>query len=347
MDQDRIEQALREGPPDEPSYRPGVGGRLTSEVTPESSVGATARSFGADPGFDSGIRPTGMARVGSGAAVTRRLSGAIAAAIVLVVAGFAVRWGQGPAATPEPGDLLARVRTAGVVHVVVTSDAPQVAGVGGTYVGYDVDVANAIAEKLGVRADVRPLTTQEILAAPGTWQVAFPSTDRARVPSGFLVSDSYYAWPSWLVVAGDSGLTSLDQLSGTSICVVDDSAGSDWLAGLTVSGAERQPPERVTAVPAASDAACFAAVAAGEATAAITSASLDTELAAHGVRAIGPDPVLHQARAALIRVDASAQDAASLLGALDDAIADLRASGQLAELSRRAFGGRDLTEIQP
>jgi ABC-type amino acid transport substrate-binding protein len=163
---------------------------------------------------------------------------------------------------------------------------------------------------------------------------------------GFIASDPYYAWPSWLVVADDATVTSIDELAGATICVVSGSAGADWVAG-TATGAKVQAPSGAVALEAADDGACFDLVHRGEAGAAVTATTFDGELAGKHLRALVADPVIVEPLVALVRGDAAGTDAVAFLTALDEAIGRLQASGQLAALSQRAFGGLDLTESLP
>ena len=71
----------------------------------------------------------------------------------------------------------------------------------------------------------------------------------------------------------------------------------------------------------------------------------DDELGSRGLVAVGTEPVAWEPR--VVRVSATGEDAATLLAAINRAIDDLRATGQLADLSRRSFGGRDITEVRP
>lgn len=336
MDDDRIERALREGPPDEPSYRPAVGRLLAAEAEP-----TTGR---ADGPFDSGVaRPRAQVR-GQSLGLSR-WSAAIAAVLVVIVAGFALRLSGVGTSTPTPSDLLSQIRASGVIRIAVSNEAPQVQGAGGAYVGFDVDVANAIATKLGVRAEIVPVPPSDILAGSGTWDIAFPSTDPGDATGAFVDGPAYYAWPSWLVVPADAAASSIDDLAGQFVCV-SGSAGGVWLTGSPVPHARAlTPPEVTSALLHPDDAACFAAVAAGEAAAAVTSTTLDTELVTAGVRTLLAEPVIVQDRLVLVRDLGPGGDASSLEAAVDAAVADLRASGELPELSRRAFGGRDLTEV--
>jgi ABC-type amino acid transport substrate-binding protein len=339
MDDDRIERALREGPPDEPSYQPTVGRLLASESD------ATARQT--EGSFESGLaRPRAQVR-GQSLGLSR-WSAAIAAALVIVVAGFALRFADVGTPSATPGDLLARIRAEGKVHVVVSNQAPQVPGAGGAYVGFDVDVANAIAAKLGVEADISPIAPQVILTESRRWDLAFPSVDLTNANGAYISAAPYYSWPSWLVVDEGSSVSRVDELAGQAICVVEGSAGATWLSGAIPANAAQVVlrPDGATSVSRPDDAACFAAIQAGEAAAAVTSALFDTELAGSGMRTVVAQPVIVQGRPLLVRTIADL-DSSSFRRAVEQAVADLRASGELAELSLRSFGGRDLTAGLP
>jgi hypothetical protein len=211
MDDDRIERALREGPPDEPAYQPTVGRLLASETDP------AAREAGGP--FESGLaRP--RAHVRGQSLGLSRWSAAIAAGLVIVVAGFVIRFSDVGTPSATPGDLLARIRAEGKVHAVVSDQAPQVPGAGGAFVGFDVDVANAIAAKLGVEADISPMAPQVILEESRRWDLGFPSSDLTTSNGAYVATAPYYRWPSWLVVDAGSGLAAIDELAGQPICAV-------------------------------------------------------------------------------------------------------------------------------
>jgi ABC-type amino acid transport substrate-binding protein len=263
---------------------------------------------------------------------------------VLIVAAVTLRLPllPGGTATNSPGDLLARVRAAGSVRIAVTNGPPQTAAAGGAYIGFDVDVAQAIASALGVRPIVTAMPAAEILAGAGQWDLGFPSRTVTAI-ADLAPTSAYYGWPVWLAVAPAFKGDDLSALEGRLVCVVSGTAGTDWVAGRTSPRlGVTLPAPAVLSIERASDSACLAAVLAGEADAAVTAALLDDELADRGVRTLGREPVLVERRSVLVRGGA---DAATMIDAVDRAIADLRASGRLADLSRGAFGGRDLSGV--
>jgi ABC-type amino acid transport substrate-binding protein len=340
MDEHRIERALRQGPPDEPSYEPSASRQIAAD---------RGSATGPEPVFAGGVRRVDVdvrPRLGPG---RLRLAGPVAAAFVLLLVAVGSRFsgglGENPASTPS--DLLARIQSAGVVRIAVTSGAPQTAAGGGSYIGFDIDVARAVAEQLGVRDDVSAIPTAEILGGDGAWELAFPSRVLQADGTGLSVSVPYYGWPSWLVVANGSDVTDVAQLPGLPICVVSGTAGADWLAGTRDPdvGTSVDPPAGSAALERSTDVGCFEAIAAGDASAAVTATLLDDELNTRGVRPVGTDPILVERRSVLIR--GTGQNVANLVEAVDRAIAELQSTGRLAELSRAAFGGRDLSEPAP
>jgi ABC-type amino acid transport substrate-binding protein len=97
-------------------------------------------------------------------------------------------------------------------------------------------------------------------------------------------------------------------------------------------------------VEAASDDECVAAVTDGRADAMVTSTLLADELEGRGLHLVVPTPVATEAWSVVVGPGA---DTATLLDAVNRAIADLRASGRLEGISRSSFGGRDVSVRQP
>ncbi len=161
------------------------------------------------------------------------------------------------------------------------------------------------------------------------------------------VSRPYYLWPIHLLAADSSQARTAADLAGATICVVRGSVGANWLGGgtgiQTTGPVEARP---VGAVPmlAASDDDCLAKVASGEADAAVSAALAPVDLDARpAIRAIGP-PILHEQRGVVV---VRGPGSAAVIAAIDAAIVDMHADGSLADISRRRFGGDDLTVIAP
>jgi len=227
MDDERIERALRQGPPDEPRYVPGLGERLASELrdSPREGTPPTAARPDGSPDLEV-LRPDGV-RLRRAARTNRRsLPVTIAAAIAIAVGGLFVSQTMipGPAATPAPSlDLLGRLRAAGAISIAVSNGPPQTVSAGGAYIGFDVDVADAIAEELGLGGRVSAVPVNEL--GSRDWNLSLPGGSRA-VPPGALASDPYAYWPVWLAVDSTSPATDLASLASARVCVVAGSTGA-------------------------------------------------------------------------------------------------------------------------
>jgi ABC-type amino acid transport substrate-binding protein len=271
----------------------------------------------------------------------------VGAVVVLVVATVLVRplVVEGPGSSPPP-DLLGRLREEGTVRIAVTGEHPQTTAAGGAVIGFDVDVARELARSLGLDGEVSVVPAADILdGAGGAWDIGLPSRG-PPVGSGATAGPAYYAWPSWLVTDARSGIATAAELDGATICAVSGSAGLAWLRG--ESAAEDtliEPPTGVTVRERANDGACTDALRRGQAVAAVTAQLLDDELADQGLRALVADPVVQERRLIVVRGNGS--DVATLLTALDGSLRDAPTSRALSDASRRAFGGRDLTEGIP
>ena len=133
MSDERIERALRQGPPNEPAYVPGLHlplGRLPPSGHATDMAGA-ARSSCWSPSY--GCRALVVAVIG-GAFLLR----------------LTLRW-----VCPEGEICWPASRAAGVIRVAVRPDYPQVAVPGGARTGFDVDVANELGRRLGVRVSLQ------------------------------------------------------------------------------------------------------------------------------------------------------------------------------------------------
>jgi ABC-type amino acid transport substrate-binding protein len=343
MDDERIERALRQGPPDEPAYVPGVAGRLVSSHGASSEAGAppvTGRPEGS-PDLEV-LRPDGVRLRRPGPATRRSLPVTIAAALAIVVGGVFVSQTlvRGPGATPVPSlDLLARLRETGTIRIAVSNGAPQTVSSGGAYIGFDVDVAEAAAAELGLHARVSAVARDDFLTSD--WDVLLPG-GAGVVQSRGDASEPYAYWPIWLAAGPASTVTDLESLASATVCVVVGSTGAAWLTG--DSGTEAPPPVPAGILKRASDDECVAAVTDGTADAMVSATLLPDDLASRGLHLVVPTPVVTEPWSALVK---SGTDTARLLDAVNRAIANLRTGGRLEDMSRSSFGGRDVSVRQP
>lgn len=334
MDDRRIERALRDGPPDEPAYEQSIAAQVQTESALISDEAG------------SGARYRGAVR---GASVAPRygLATLVAAAVVLVVAVVVFRplVADGPGSSMAP-DLLSRLRAEGTVRIAVTGDPPQTTAAGGAVIGFDVDVARELATSLGLDGEVSVVAGTDILGGSGgDWDIGLPSRG-SLVGSGVTAGPAYYAWPSWLVTDATSAITTAAELDGATICAVSGTAGIAWLRG-DASGAvtDFDPPTGATVLERPNDADCVQVLRSGQAAAALTAQLLDDEFAGQGLRALVADPAVRERRVIVVR--GSGPDVTSLIAVLEETLRDTSVSRALSDASRRAFGGRDLTEGTP
>src|SRR4051794_8079246 len=259
----------------------------------------------------------------------------IAAALaIIVVAGAVAVPGLVGRLRPEP-DLLARL-TEKQVLIGVLETLPQTVSSGGVHIGFDVDVARAIGDRLGLTADVTALPPADFQHT--TWDLGLGPAGLVASPP--TVTSTPYAYsPAWVAVAASSPIQAAADVDGKRVCVALGSSATDpGLAPLATLG-------DVVIIARETDDACISALDDGQADAMVTSVLLDDELASRGLRALPGGPLYYEPR--VVQLRGTAEDAGTAVAAINRAIDDLRRSGRLSELSRQSFGGRDLTEPSP
>jgi polar amino acid transport system substrate-binding protein len=314
MDDERIERALRAGPPGEPAYQP---------LAP--AVVAPVRRRGMLPSW-------------------LRVAGAAAAAVA-VIAAVAV-WRAGQVAPPDSGaNLLTELREAGRVRIAVSSGSPQVEIPNAGFEGFDIDVARELGDRIGLRVEIAIVDPAEIAAGhwQGRWDLAIDSAvatgGRARQ---LLLGQGYYAKPATVVVTQDSPVTSLADLSGRRICVVPGSFGERWVSGTLdlIGGVTEPPPPGATAI--STDAAgAIDSLGAGDCDAFVADWAYELGATPAGFRALAEAPFTGIAAPA---VDPTRPGSDRLLVEVDRLVDEMRGDGTLGGLSQRRFG-TDVTAL--
>ena len=263
------------------------------------------------------------------------------------------------ASTDASGDALAEICDAGTI-TVSTDPAykPQsfLDETTGEYAGFDIDVATEIANRLGVEVAWEAPNWEVITAGSwnNRWQMSVgsmtPTNDRQKV---LLFTEPYYYTPAVVVVHKDNTTisdvsTDLDgkkigvcsgctyeqfldkslQIKGfTFDFVIDDAEVSGYdtdttaLQDLTLGDGKRLD-------------------------AVITSLTTAQGFIDSGkpVKIVG-DPVFYEPLAVAIDKSSKA-DPTSLLEAVDGIVGDMHSDGTLTELSKKWYGGEDLTKTQ-
>ncbi len=252
----------------------------------------------------------------------------------------------------DPNDLLAKVKAAGVIRVSTDPNyAPQsFVNPDGSFSGFDIDVANEIAKRLGVTVQFETPDWNVIQA--GKWDDRFDisvgsmtvTEDRKKVLD---FSEPYYYTPAQMSATESSGITTLDGLAGKTVCVGEGTTYEFWLEGTLVLGdgsalAPVPPGAQVTTL--TTDADCAQAIQNGRNDFQGWLSSSTTVAAAIAAGApfipIG-EPLFYEPLA--VAIDKSGPPHAELQAAIDKALADMHSDGTLTAFSKKWYDGQDLT----
>jgi polar amino acid transport system substrate-binding protein len=219
--------------------------------------------------------------------------------------------------------------------------------------GFDVDVAKAIGDALGVETCFATPGWDTITAGSwaNKWDVSVGSmtitTERQKVLD---FSVPYYYTPAVVAVLADSGITSLDQLEGKAICAGVSTTYETWLSGgdlgLPASSIYAQPPANITVVPLDTDQFCADALTSGreDFVAYATSGTVVDANIAAGMPVMKVDgPVFSEDLAAAFDKSASLPTD-TLRAEVDKLFTAMHGDGRLADLSKKWFEGVDLTQ---
>jgi polar amino acid transport system substrate-binding protein len=256
-----------------------------------------------------------------------------------------------------PSDLLARIQAAGVIRVATDPAYPPQSELlpDGTFQGFDIEVANEIARRLGVTVQFETPDFSQVQA--GGWadrfDISVGSMTITEVRQGVLdFTQPYYYTPAQMAATVASGITSLEGLAGKTICTGADTTYSVWLEGtLKLAGGVPQPgpvPAGALLTTFSTDTECADAVAGGRLEFEGWLSSSTT--VANAIKGGAPfvtvgDPVFFEALA--VATDKAGPAHADLQAALEGIVADMHADGTLTAFSQKWFEGFDLTTTAP
>ena len=245
------------------------------------------------------------------------------------------------AACAEEGDLLARIQAKGEIVIATEGDwSPWTyEDENGALVGFDVEVAEAIAAKLGVKATFIETPWEGIFAGlnDGRYDIVANGVDvtpeRAET---YDFSEPYAFLRTALVVRGDNeDITSFEDLAGKRTV---NSIGSTYMELAESYGAEATGVSTLDLT--------LENVINGRA-----DATLNAELSIYDYLSEHPDAnikivaLTQEATQVAIPVP-KGEDSASLLAAINAAIEELREEGTLTAISEKYFGS-DITSDLP
>jgi polar amino acid transport system substrate-binding protein len=262
--------------------------------------------------------------------------------------------GAAPAAAE---DLLAEVLKNGVIRVSTDANyEPQsFLNPQGEFIGFDVDVAKEIAKRLGVEAEF--VTPDWDLITAGNWggqwdmSVGSMTVTTARSKVLAFAEPAYYYTPAQFAASADSGVTSLADLNGKTICVGVSTTYETWLSGdlealgLPESSYYADPPSDVTIIPLQTDNECAQQIQAGrnEFQAFLTSNTVVEAAIREGVAVVKVGSPVFSENLGVAFDRASVKDSASLVAKVGEIIAEMHADGTLSGFSNEWFG-TDLTQ---
>ena len=258
-----------------------------------------------------------------------------------------------PGASVDPSDLLAQIQSAGQIRVGTDPNyAPQsFLKPDGTFEGFDIDVANEIAKRLGVAAtfETPDFAVVEAGGWAGRFDISVGSVTITEARMGVLdFTEPYYFTPAQMSAVTDSGITTLEDLAGKTICVAEGTTYFQWLQGtLTLGdGSSTAPvPAGAMATTLKTDQDCAQSAQSGrrDFEGFLTSSTTLAEAISNGapLTPIG-DPVFYEPIA--VATDKEGAQHAALQAELDRIVTEMHADGTLTQLSQKWYDGEDLTK---
>lgn len=222
----------------------------------------------------------------------------------------------------------------------------------GEYEGFDIDVATEVASRLGVEVEFTDPAFDAVVAGSwsGRWDVSVGSvtvTEERREVLDF--TQAYYFTPAQMAVFEDSGISSVDDLAGQTVCVGESTTYLFWIDGSLTLPAEAgdiaEVPEGMESTTFVTDLDCAEAWRSGRTDdfQGWLTALPTAQGAADGdypVTLIG-DPVFFEPLA--VAFDASVENNDSLVAAVDEIIGQMHEDGTLTAMSEEWYEGLDYT----
>ena len=219
--------------------------------------------------------------------------------------------------------------------------------------GFDVDAAIAIGDGLGVETCFATPSWDLITAGSWAdkWDVSVGSMTITTTRQKILdFSVPYYYTPATVAVRADSGIKSLADLDGQSLCVGTSTTYESWLnhdkeaLGLPDSSIYAEAPN-VTVVPLETDQECAQAIASGRTdfVGYVTSATVVDANIAAGMPVVKLGGAVYSEDLAAAFDKSSSLPTDSLRKEVDRIFTEMHGNGKLTELSNKWFSA-DLTQ---
>ena len=259
------------------------------------------------------------------------------------------------AASIDPNDLLAIILKNGVIRVGTDPAYPpqSLLKPDGTFEGFDIDTANEIGKRLGVKVEF--VTPDFSVVEAGKWAGRFDisvgsvTITKKRLDNlDFTSPSSGPACSSTATTA--SGITTLDGLAGKTVCVGEATTYYQWISGTLALGdgsALAPVPAGMKVTTLKTDQDCALSVKSGRHDFEgwlSSSTTVAAALAAKTPMIIVGAPVFNEPLA--VATDKSGPPHAALQAALDRIIKAMHADGTLSASSKKWFDGLDMTVAQ-
>ena len=248
------------------------------------------------------------------------------------------------------GDALAQICSDGVIKISTDPAYPPQSSLNpetGDYEGFDIDVATAIADRLGVEVEWVTPKWEAITAGnwQGRWDMSVGSmtvtAERAEVLD---FTPAYYFTPSSIAVPEGSDITSVDQLSGRTVGVCAGCTYDFFLQGtLEIPGFTFPPPPSGVSIKGFdTDSTAIQALQSGQVDAVMSATpTLQSAIDKGRPMQLLGDPLFFEPLS--VAFDKSADlDQASLVTTVSGIVDEMHADGTLTELSMEWYG-EDLT----
>lgn len=224
----------------------------------------------------------------------------------------------------------------------------------GDFVGFDVDVAREIGQRLGV--EVEFVTPDWDIITAGNWggqwdmSVGSMTVTTARQEVLDFADPAYYFTPAQFAAADNSGIDELADIEGQAVCVGVSTTYETWLGGDTAAlglpeaSIYAQPPTGISVVPLTTDAECPQSIQAGRpefqvflTSNTVVEAAINGGVAVHRVGS----PVFSENLAVAFDKNTELSND-TLVARVSEIIQEMHDDGTLRELSLKWFG-EDLT----
>jgi polar amino acid transport system substrate-binding protein len=250
------------------------------------------------------------------------------------------------------GELLDTITSRGKIFVSTDPNyAPQsFLNDQGELEGFDIDVAKEIAKRLNVTAEFKTPDFDLVQAGSwnGQWDISVGSITITDVRKEHLdFTPPYYYTPAQVAASTASGITTLEGFAGKKVCVGAATTYLDWINGDLAlgDGSDTAPvPAGLEGVALQTDALCAEAIKAGrtEFEGWISSSTTVQQAIDDGVPTVKVgDPIFFEPLA--VATDKAGPTHAALQTKLDDIIKAMHDDGTLTTLSKKWYGGLDLT----